>query len=662
MPRRTNLAASLFTLLLLGGLTACDRDDDPDGALGEHAAGTEASVLATDGRLDFDLLSESFQDEVDEEWTPLGTTDGAEALALRPRDARMNRRALKRLFVSQFLSREELREFWREVGRPAWRYAMYADEHTGRDVVSVVPVVAPGGRGALAGYVFATTGSAESRYGLLDYVEIDYLRRVFGEASDTTGRASDPGRDSLSANGLTANELAYLWAIGTPYATAEYYLFDRIDTAALQYVALTNREGVAGILRGRTSRNCTTQRVYDPNCYAYEVPNDIEAEVLGFAQNRVDVEGRTDRWEDVNYCVITSCPNGNGDIPGWTPVGAPHSPDPPSGPGGSDDGIGGGGTGPARGGGLGTDLPTAPPPPDTDEENNTDDGWTTAKEVGRDLGLTDDEIECLGQHSTMANIISEAYNDYAGATSCSGKRGRYAIKDAAKAALASCPPDGRAAAGAISKALRDELGGTDWIARDASFKNNRNANCALQNMIGSTDGLLCNVFSTYVGGASDFDLFFYVGNTGTSSGITDLVTTGSGREAVAITIGSDFAAKASQVEITKVILHELLHADLTRLVKTKSPDQLRSSNPTMMYYYDNFGSEWQHEYMANSYRSSIEHSLKSQFGSRVTGWQLRVLVWNGLHRTDAFRKQSEVREADFVKVNEELRSVTYDCD
>ena len=298
-----------------------------------------------------------------------------------------------------------------------------------------------------------------------------------------------------------------------------------------------------------------------------------------------------------------------------------------------------------------------PPPADTNEENEV--GGTVADEIAaieNEVGdLPSDVDDCLEGSEYLRGLAADFASESGDAVNCEGKTAKEALTDALRGACSET--DNRRAAGHFA-----DIEGDDWIDRDASFKNHENANCAFQEMLGSSDGLMCDAFSSYIGGSSKLDLFFYVGNTGTSNGTTDLVTTASGREAVAITLSNTFASEASQIEITKVILHELVHADLLHQVKTEPLDQLRENNPSMMYYYDNYGSNWQHEYMANQYRGSLEFSLRSQFGPSVSDWQLRGLVWNGLHRTDAFKAQSEVKESDFTVIDSQLRSLSYECD
>lgn len=100
------------------------------------------------------------------------------------------------------------------------------------------------------------------------------------------------------------------------------------------------------------------------------------------------------------------------------------------------------------------------------------------------------------------------------------------------------------------------------------------------------------------------------------------------------------------------ILHEAIHADIYRKIRTTSlllydtftqtyslPDGAEVHFPTLFNYYNTYPNNPQHNYMADYYRTAMEESLKEYaniIGKTYPDQLYKDIAWSGLHNTNAW--------------------------
>ena len=127
---------------------------------------------------------------------------------------------------------------------------------------------------------------------------------------------------------------------------------------------------------------------------------------------------------------------------------------------------------------------------------------------------------------------------------------------------------------------------------------------------------------------------------------------GIGTDTVTITLDNDYMDNSPSLFAALTILHEAIHADIYRKIKTTSgiyynsatsrwelPNGSEANFPTLFDYYDNYPINPHHNYMADYYRSAIDQGLKdyaSSNGLSFSNQLYKDLAWAGLQGTNAW--------------------------
>ncbi len=120
-----------------------------------------------------------------------------------------------------------------------------------------------------------------------------------------------------------------------------------------------------------------------------------------------------------------------------------------------------------------------------------------------------------------------------------------------------------------------------------------------------------------------------------------------------ITLNTEQANNRPSLALVRTILHEAIHAEIYRKVKTTSgvslvngewqlPDGSRANFPSLFDTYNEDPSNPYHNYMAKYYREALELGMKeyaTSIGETHSDQFYKDLAWNGLLNTKAWENQ-----------------------
>jgi hypothetical protein len=120
-----------------------------------------------------------------------------------------------------------------------------------------------------------------------------------------------------------------------------------------------------------------------------------------------------------------------------------------------------------------------------------------------------------------------------------------------------------------------------------------------------------------------------------------------------ITLNSEQADNRPSLAVARTILHEAIHAEIYRKVKTygglslvngewKLPDGSRANFPSLFDAYNEDSNNPDHNYMAKYYREALELGMKeyaNSIGETHSDQFYKDLAWNGLLNTKAWENQ-----------------------
>ncbi len=124
---------------------------------------------------------------------------------------------------------------------------------------------------------------------------------------------------------------------------------------------------------------------------------------------------------------------------------------------------------------------------------------------------------------------------------------------------------------------------------------------------------------------------------------------------IKITLNTDLANSRPSLAVARTILHEAIHAEIYRKIKTTAGlhetienrkkvyklNGKRADFPTLFDYYNKYPKNPQHNYMADYYRKAIELGLREyakHIGESYPEQLYKDLAWKGLEGTNAWKK------------------------
>ena len=124
---------------------------------------------------------------------------------------------------------------------------------------------------------------------------------------------------------------------------------------------------------------------------------------------------------------------------------------------------------------------------------------------------------------------------------------------------------------------------------------------------------------------------------------------------IIITLNTEQVNSRPSLAVVRTILHEAIHAEIYRKIKTTSgmyfdsfnnewklPDGSRAHFPTLFDNFNDDPNNPHHHYMANYYRTALEEGLKEYaalIGETHSDQFYKDFVWNGLLETKAWQNQ-----------------------
>ena len=157
--------------------------------------------------------------------------------------------------------------------------------------------------------------------------------------------------------------------------------------------------------------------------------------------------------------------------------------------------------------------------------------------------------------------------------------------------------------------------------------------CIFKNMTQSRPCLWSEVAIPRFFGLSGIDLEFFHSNLVDRNGTTK-VELNSSDPKIRIGIDTEYANSACAWEVTRTLLHEIIHAELAAYAKSKGEDYLDYAEHFEFYRNDK---SLGHNAMADLYRGRISESLKSVFGEIYTEEQYQAMAWTGLSELTVVR-------------------------
>jgi len=139
--------------------------------------------------------------------------------------------------------------------------------------------------------------------------------------------------------------------------------------------------------------------------------------------------------------------------------------------------------------------------------------------------------------------------------------------------------------------------------------------------------LFCSTIDNFYS-SPEFDLFLFVGN---SPGYCAITRNNYPQGEISITFDANCIEDRTVIELIKTILHEGVHAELFRIVKSIGGyENLNPENyPEIWEAYRTY-KEWSHEFMANWYLEKLADSLAEIDGNLFSTEHYIALAWQGL--------------------------------
>lgn len=121
---------------------------------------------------------------------------------------------------------------------------------------------------------------------------------------------------------------------------------------------------------------------------------------------------------------------------------------------------------------------------------------------------------------------------------------------------------------------------------------------------------------------------------------------------ITITLDNDYMNNTPSLFVALIILHEAIHADIYRKIKTRGGLYYNSTTskwelngkeanfPTLFNYYDNYPNNPQHNFMADYYRNAMEQGLRDYANTNGLNYPDQLykdLSWGGLEGTNAWK-------------------------
>lgn len=144
-------------------------------------------------------------------------------------------------------------------------------------------------------------------------------------------------------------------------------------------------------------------------------------------------------------------------------------------------------------------------------------------------------------------------------------------------------------------------------------------------------------------------------------------------DSITITLNSNDTQNTPSLWVAHTILHEMIHADLFRLIRSTSqlvydqhtkmfslPDGSRANFPTLFDYFNTYPSNPQHNLMADYYLEAMEHGLKEY--AKLTGKEYpqqlyKDLAWAGLQNTNSWNNMFADKKYTEQEQKRILRSI-----
>ncbi len=118
-------------------------------------------------------------------------------------------------------------------------------------------------------------------------------------------------------------------------------------------------------------------------------------------------------------------------------------------------------------------------------------------------------------------------------------------------------------------------------------------------------------------------------------------------------INSSFFTENTPVFIAKTIIHETIHASIYQKVASSGGyEGLSSDNFEGLFrYYNSYGEDFSHQYMAGNYINDLASTLSSFDGSRYLFSYYEAIAWSGLWESYEWQnKTQEEKNSVYAKI------------
>ncbi len=165
----------------------------------------------------------------------------------------------------------------------------------------------------------------------------------------------------------------------------------------------------------------------------------------------------------------------------------------------------------------------------------------------------------------------------------------------------------------------------DFIKLDLSFTENGKLACIWQKFNDIDNYFLCELAMNFFG-ETYFDLWMRVepfygddANARTRLHKSDGI--------ILMALNKEYIENGCEIKIMKTLLHEIVHAELYRVVNDPSIDE---NNFPEIYEAYRQAQGWQHEYMSLWFREKLENALRDIYGDGYSNEEYEALAWEGL--------------------------------
>jgi hypothetical protein len=259
------------------------------------------------------------------------------------------------------------------------------------------------------------------------------------------------------------------------------------------------------------------------------------------------------------------------------------------------------------------------PNPDVDSfEDFLDFYRMVTEELGPALELSVEEMAWLMNKKELTEDLKEIQNNQSLYDACDAS---ISTDEMLSSTITNCTSSNCSADG-----FWNELGENyDYIEEDQSFRNHPKIQCIWNKFNNNDNNVLCNLLQNFFGNTL-LDLHLEVSSFATEE---NAVTNWDSRKPKIITIifNKEKIDNNCEIKIMKTLMHEVIHAELYRIVKDPSIDP-----EDFPLVYESFRAikGWQHDVMSKWYRDDLVVGLKEIYGNSYSDEEYQALAWEGL--------------------------------